>query len=61
MPAVQELTREESLALIEVAARRELKMGAEEFLQLWSEGKIEDPDRPEVLRVAMLLPLLTER
>ena len=56
--AIRTVTHDEGFELVEVAAQRELKMGAKEFYELWSAGKIENPDRPEVMRVVMLLPFL---
>ena len=53
---VREATREEGRQMLERAARRYLKMGADEFIAAWKAGQIVDPDRPEVVRVAMLLP-----
>jgi hypothetical protein len=55
---VKELTQEEGKALLDTAARRYLGMSADEFIQAWESGKFdEDPDRPDVMYVAMLLPL----
>ncbi len=44
-------------ALVGRAARHYLDMSADEFLQMWERGEFEQPDRPEVMRVAMLLPV----
>jgi hypothetical protein len=55
-PIVEYLTREEGWALLEERAQRYLHMSAREFSDSWCSGTIEDPDRPEVMRVAMLLP-----
>jgi hypothetical protein len=52
----RELTREEGLALLDQAARRYLQMSAEQFIKAWEAGAFEDPDRPDVMYVAMLLP-----
>jgi hypothetical protein len=54
---VQELTPEEGRALLDQAARYYLDMSAEEFLAAWDRGDFAaEPDRPEVARVAILLP-----
>ncbi len=42
--------------LLDETAQRWLGMSGAEFARLWKAGRIEDPDRPEVLRVAALLP-----
>jgi hypothetical protein len=55
---IRELTREEGKALLDTAARRYLDMSADEFIQAWESGKFDDdPDQPDVMYVAMLLPL----
>ena len=57
---VHELTDEESWALLEEAARRYLNMSADEFIRTWNARGFEpNTDRPEVMRVAMFLPLVT--
>jgi hypothetical protein len=54
---IRELTREEGLALLDREARRRLCMSAEEFIRAWDAGQFDDdPDRPDVMYVAMLLP-----
>ena len=54
---IRELTHEEGLALLDRAARRYLHMSAEDFIRAWEAGGFDaDPDRPEVMYVAMLLP-----
>ncbi len=53
-----ELQREEGWALLDQAARHYLDMSAEDFIQAWERGDFdEDPERPEVIRVAMMVPL----
>jgi hypothetical protein len=54
---VQFLTDEEGWALLEEQAQHSLGISAREFIELWQAGKIENPDRPEVMDVAALLPL----
>jgi len=55
---IHEATPEEGREIVDRAARRELGMSGKEFLRRWDAGEIEDPDRPEILRVAMLLPFV---
>lgn len=51
------LSDDEGRALLDEAARRYLGMSGAEFLMAWDSGKFQDdPDRPEVMRVAMLIP-----
>lgn len=55
--SVVELTREEGLALIDQQARRYLGMSGSEFIEAFDSGRyLNEPERPEVVRVAMLLP-----
>jgi hypothetical protein len=54
----QELNRDEARALLDAQAWRYLKMSGDEFQRAWEVGEFDDdPDRPEIMRVAMLLPL----
>jgi hypothetical protein len=54
---IRELSREEGLELLDREARRYLHMSAEEFIRAWEAGKFDDdPDQPDVMYVAMLLP-----
>jgi hypothetical protein len=41
-------------------ARENLGMSGEEFVRRWNAGDIPDPDRTEVLVVAMLLPFMKQ-
>ena len=53
-----ELDREEARAFLDAQARRYLDMSGDEFQRAWEAGEFDDdPDRPEVMRVAMLLPI----
>jgi hypothetical protein len=55
--AIRELTSEEWMAFVDREARRYLHMSAEEFIRAWEAGEFDDdPDRPDVMYVAMLLP-----
>jgi hypothetical protein len=54
---VRELDQDEGKALLDKAARRFLKMSGDDFRLAWNAGKFDDdPDRPEVMSVVMLLP-----
>jgi hypothetical protein len=55
---VHELTPEEGRELLDGMARSYLGMSGEEFVRAWDAGEFEDdPDRPGLMRVAMLVPL----
>lgn len=51
----KELSVEEGRALLNERAQRYLGMDGDEFVRKWDAGEVENPDRPEVLRVATLL------
>ena len=53
-----ELTTAEGWAMLDDEARHYLGIDAQEFVRRWDAGEFEHPDRPEVLRVAMLLPFV---
>lgn len=54
---INEVSAEEGHAILDRAARHYLGMSADEFVDAWNSGKFDDdPDRPEVMRVVMLLP-----
>ena len=47
----------EGEAILDAAAKRWLNMSGEQFVSKWEAGDFNgDSDRPEVVRVAMLLP-----
>jgi hypothetical protein len=50
------LSKDEGEKLLDRQARRYLRMSGKEFVRRWKAKKIKDPDRPEVMRVAFLLP-----
>ena len=50
------LSKDEGEKLLDRQARRYLRMTGKEFVRKWKTKKIKDPDRPEVMRVAFLLP-----
>ena len=54
---IKELTLEDGRKLLDKQARRYLKMSGGEFIKKWEAGEFgDDPDRPEVMRVVMLIP-----
>jgi hypothetical protein len=56
---VRELGPEEADALIDGLAQHYLGMTGDEFRRMWEAGEFDDnPDRPEVMRIAILLPAL---
>jgi hypothetical protein len=53
-----DLTQEEAYALLDREAQCRLGMSAQAFITAWEAGQFDDdPDRPDVMYVAMLLPL----
>jgi len=54
---IQELSREEGRKLLDEVAKHYLNMSADEFARRWDAGEFVGEERPEVMRVAMLLPL----
>ena len=50
------LSKDEGEKLLDRQARRYLRMSGKEFVHRWKAKQIKDPDRPEVMRVAFLLP-----
>jgi hypothetical protein len=53
---IEFLSPEEGEKLLDEQARRYLKMSGKKFVRLWKEKKIKNPDRPEVMQVAFLIP-----
>jgi hypothetical protein len=54
-----DLTEEQAAALFDREARRYLGMSGQEFIAAWESGKFDDdPDQPDVMYLAMLLPLV---
>lgn len=54
---VQDLTDEEGRTLFDNAARFYLGISGDEFVGRWESGYYdEDPDQPDIVDVAMLLP-----
>ena len=55
---VASLSREEGKQLVDRQARKYLKMSGEDFARDYRAGRIKDPHRLAVARVAILLPLV---
>ena len=53
---VEFLSPEEGEKLLDKQARRYLGMSGKEFVRRWNAKQIKDPDRPEVMQVAFLIP-----
>lgn len=54
---VRDLSVEEGRQLLDEQARRYLHMSGAEFARRWVAGELDPDARPDVMRVAMLLPL----
>ena len=51
------MTVEESRSLFDRQVRLALDMSGDEFLRKWDAGEFgEDTDRPEIMRLALLIP-----
>ena len=57
VPGVKLVSREEGAKILDRQARKYLGMSGHEFVRKYRMGQIEDPDRNDVIRVAMLIPL----
>lgn len=56
---IDELTPEEAWDVFDRAAQNDVHMSSKEFLRRWDAGAFRaDPDRPGVMDVAMLIPLV---
>ncbi len=55
---IRELSLEEGREMVDKLARQYLNMGMDEFIAMWDAGNFADPDKPEVMRIAMLLPFV---
>lgn len=54
---IRELSPDEGRALFDREARRVLNMSGDEFIAAWDAGRYdENPDQPDVMYLAMLLP-----
>ena len=57
-PPLEELSPEEARRFFDRQVRRSLRMSGDEFARRWEAGEIDEPDRPEVQLLALLLALL---
>lgn len=56
--STRELTPEQGRELLDRQAHKLLGISGSEFASAWERGEFDDdPDRPEVMRLVMLLPL----
>ena len=55
LPEVHCVSREEGVQLLDELAREYLGMSGEEFVRRYRADEIEDPDRTDVIRVAMAI------
>ena len=54
---VESMSQDEARELLDRQAQRYLGMSGAQFIAAWDAGQFAgDPDRPEVMRVSMLLP-----
>jgi hypothetical protein len=56
LPKVTTLTRAQAREILDRRARKELGISGDVFVRRWNAGKYSKRERPEVIRVAMLLP-----
>lgn len=58
-PAPEPVTEQDGLSMLDEQARARLGISGEEFLHRWDAGEYAGPesDRPDVVKVAMLIPL----
>ncbi len=56
--SVKIITKEEGMQILDMEARRHFNMSGEEFICAWESGEFDDdPDGPNVMYVALLIPL----
>ncbi len=54
---VKELTLKQGSALLDKQVRKYLHLSGDEFIKKWDAGEFdENPDRPEIMRLVMLIP-----
>jgi hypothetical protein len=57
LPEVAYVDQSEGAAILDRQARKYFGISGTEFIRRYRAGEIDDPDRTDVLRVAMLIPL----
>ncbi len=55
---VRTLSPDEARKAFDAEARLYLGMSGEEFIAKWDAGEFQDPDQPNIIHVALLLPLV---
>lgn len=55
LPDVHYISREEGIRLLDERAREYLGMSGDEFVRRYHAGEIEDPDRTDVIVLAMMI------
>jgi hypothetical protein len=58
LDTAEEITQDQALTMFDSACQYFLQMSGPEFLDAWSDGKFENDDRPGVMEVVSLIPLL---
>jgi hypothetical protein len=58
-PTPEPVSEQEGFTLLDAQAQARLGISGDEFLRRWDAGEYDGPenDRPEVVKVAMLIPL----
>lgn len=56
-PKVKKLTKDEGYRLFARQVRQSLQISADDFVRQWKSGELKNGDTPEVMRLAMLMPL----
>ena len=56
LPPIIELSAEDARALFERHVRESFGTSGEEFLRQWDAGEIDNPDRPEIVHLVMMIP-----
>ena len=56
LPKVKILSRKEGKKLLDRQVRRSLNMSGEEFVRKWKARQFKDPEDPELIRLAFLIP-----
>jgi hypothetical protein len=56
LPKVKVLNRTEGRRLFRRQVRRSLNMSPEEFIRKWKAREFDDPENPEIMRLAFLMP-----
>ena len=52
------LTQDQAFDLFDRESKRYLNMSAQEFIGAWETSKFDNPDQPDIMYIAMLLPFI---